>query len=84
MYGKILGILNSSRLQNLSKEFVLLILRKCINCSQFGDIYQEDHFIEYLKDEVNIVKDLPQHLKSTDNKNLSLVCFCILSFSCLV
>ncbi|CAL9216642.1 unnamed protein product [Arabidopsis halleri] len=41
--------------------------------SQFGDIYQEDHFIEYLKDEVNIVKDLPQHLKSTDNKNLSLV-----------
>ncbi|EOA39909.1 hypothetical protein CARUB_v10008597mg [Capsella rubella] len=41
--------------------------------SQFGDIYQEDSFIEYLKDEVNIVKDLPQHLKSTDNKNLSLV-----------
>ncbi|KAG7598618.1 GDP-fucose protein O-fucosyltransferase [Arabidopsis suecica] len=41
--------------------------------SQFGDIYQEDHFIEYLKDEVNIVKDLPQHLKSTDTKNLSLV-----------
>ncbi|VVA92937.1 unnamed protein product [Arabis nemorensis] len=41
--------------------------------SQFGDIYQEDRFIEYLKDEVHIVKDLPQHLKSIDNKNLSLV-----------
>ncbi|CAA7031128.1 unnamed protein product [Microthlaspi erraticum] len=41
--------------------------------SQFGDIYQEDGFIEYLKDGVHIVKDLPQHLKSTDKKNLSLV-----------
>ncbi|KAL1212827.1 O-fucosyltransferase 8 [Cardamine amara subsp. amara] len=41
--------------------------------SQFGDIYQEDRFIDYLKDEVNIVKDLPQHLKSTDHKNLSLI-----------
>ncbi|ESQ33947.1 hypothetical protein EUTSA_v10007505mg [Eutrema salsugineum] len=41
--------------------------------SQFGDIYQEDRFIEHLKDEVDIVKELPQHLKSTDDKNLSLV-----------
>ncbi|CAF2160051.1 BnaA07g08090D [Brassica napus] len=41
--------------------------------SQFGDIYQEERFIEYLKDEVHVVKDLPQHLKSIDNKNLSLV-----------
>jgi len=76
MYGKILGILNSSRLSKfIIKKICLLILRKCVNGSQFGDIYQEDHFIEYLKDEVNIVKNLPQHLKSTDNKNLSLVCF---------
>ncbi|CAG7864382.1 unnamed protein product [Brassica rapa] len=41
--------------------------------SQFGDIYHEERFIEYLKDEVHIVKDLPQHLKHIDNKNLSLV-----------
>ncbi|CAN8313569.1 unnamed protein product [Cochlearia groenlandica] len=41
--------------------------------SQFGDIYQEDRFIEYLKDDVHIVKDLPHHLKYTNNKNLSLV-----------
>ncbi|CAH8389564.1 unnamed protein product [Eruca vesicaria subsp. sativa] len=41
--------------------------------SQFGDIYQEERFIQYLKDEVHIVKDLPQHLKAIDNKNLSLV-----------
>ncbi|KAG2265806.1 hypothetical protein Bca52824_072885 [Brassica carinata] len=41
--------------------------------SQFGDIYQEERFIEYLKDEVHVVRDLPQHLKSIDNKNLSLV-----------
>ncbi|KAG2303858.1 hypothetical protein Bca4012_062823 [Brassica carinata] len=41
--------------------------------SQFGDIYQDERFIEYLKDDVHIVKDLPQHLKPIDNKNLSLV-----------
>ncbi|KAJ0228803.1 O-fucosyltransferase 8 [Hirschfeldia incana] len=41
--------------------------------SQFGDIYQDERFIEYLKDDVHIVKDLPQHLKAIDNKNLSLV-----------
>ncbi|KAF8051927.1 hypothetical protein N665_1642s0003 [Sinapis alba] len=41
--------------------------------SQFGDIYHEERFIEYLKDDVHIVKDLPQHLRAIDNKNLSLV-----------
>lgn len=34
--------------------------------SQFGDIYQEDYFIKILKNEVNIVKELPSHLKSLD------------------
>ncbi|KAA8519637.1 hypothetical protein F0562_013918 [Nyssa sinensis] len=34
--------------------------------SQFGDIYQEEYFINNLKDEVNIVKELPPHLKSLD------------------
>ncbi|KAM0054639.1 putative GDP-fucose protein O-fucosyltransferase [Helianthus debilis subsp. tardiflorus] len=34
--------------------------------SQFGDIYQEEYFIKTLKNEVNIVKDLPPHLKSLD------------------
>ncbi|MCL7039900.1 hypothetical protein MKW94_022698 [Papaver nudicaule] len=32
--------------------------------SQFGDIYQEEHFINTLKDEVNIIKELPSHLQS--------------------
>ncbi|KAF8048260.1 hypothetical protein N665_2585s0003 [Sinapis alba] len=41
--------------------------------SQFGDIYHEERFIEYLKDDLHIVKDLPQHLKAIDNRNLSLV-----------
>ncbi|KAA8519632.1 hypothetical protein F0562_013923 [Nyssa sinensis] len=36
------------------------------NCSQFGDLYQEEYFINILKDEVNIVKELPPHLKSLD------------------
>ncbi|KAF9587725.1 hypothetical protein IFM89_004702 [Coptis chinensis] len=34
--------------------------------SQFGDIYQEDYFMNLLKNEVNIVKDLPSHLESLD------------------
>ncbi|XP_019157921.1 PREDICTED: uncharacterized protein At1g04910 [Ipomoea nil] len=34
--------------------------------SQFEDIYEEEHFMETLKDEVNIVKDLPPHLKLLD------------------
>lgn len=35
-------------------------------CSQFGDIYQEEYFINYLKDDVNIVKELPSHLQLLD------------------
>ncbi|XP_057841686.2 O-fucosyltransferase 2 isoform X1 [Cryptomeria japonica] len=34
--------------------------------SQFGDIYQEDYFINYLKPDVNIVKELPLELQSLD------------------
>lgn len=35
-------------------------------CSQFGDIYQEEYFVNMLKDEVDIVKELPPHLKYID------------------
>ncbi|XP_072985727.1 O-fucosyltransferase 8-like isoform X1 [Typha latifolia] len=36
------------------------------DASQFGDIYQEEYFIDYLKDDVHIVKELPYHLQSLD------------------
>lgn len=35
-------------------------------CSQFSDIYQEETFMNMLKDDIHIVKELPPHLKSTD------------------
>ncbi|CAL5410602.1 unnamed protein product [Camellia sinensis] len=34
--------------------------------SQFGDIYQEEHFINYLKPDIRIVKKLPLELRSLD------------------
>ncbi|CAL9106204.1 unnamed protein product [Musa acuminata var. zebrina] len=34
--------------------------------SQFGDIYQEEHFINYLKDDIPILKALPSELQSLD------------------
>lgn len=34
--------------------------------SQFGDIYQEEYFLNHLKDDVSIVKELPPHLQSLD------------------
>ncbi|KAL2930934.1 O-fucosyltransferase 8 [Bienertia sinuspersici] len=34
--------------------------------SQFGDIYQEEHFINTLKDDIAITKELPPHLRSID------------------
>ncbi|XAR59264.1 hypothetical protein NMG60_11015008 [Bertholletia excelsa] len=43
--------------------------------SQFGDIYEEEHFLNSLKDEVNIIKELPNHLKSLHFEAIgSLVC----------
>ncbi|TQD98724.1 hypothetical protein C1H46_015633 [Malus baccata] len=34
--------------------------------SQFGDIYQEEHFINYLTPDIRIVKELPKELQSLD------------------
>lgn len=34
--------------------------------SQFSDIYQEEHFINYLTPDIRIVKELPENLRSLD------------------
>lgn len=34
--------------------------------SQFSDIYQEEHFINYLTPDIRIVKELPEELQSLD------------------
>lgn len=39
-------------------------------CSQFGDIYQEYYFINLLKDDVRIIKELPFHLQSLDLESI--------------
>ncbi|CAA7022869.1 unnamed protein product [Microthlaspi erraticum] len=36
------------------------------DASQFGDIYQEEHFIKYLSPDIRIVKELPEELQSLD------------------
>ncbi|XP_041995477.1 O-fucosyltransferase 15-like [Salvia splendens] len=36
------------------------------DASQFGDIYQEDYFIDYLKPDIRVVKELPLELQSLD------------------
>ncbi|PKA48837.1 Uncharacterized protein AXF42_Ash016353 [Apostasia shenzhenica] len=38
--------------------------------SQFDDIYQEEYFINYLKDDIRIVKELPIELQSLDLKGI--------------
>jgi hypothetical protein len=42
-------------------------------CSQFGDLYEEDYFIDYLKDDVRIVKELPFELQSLDLEAIEAV-----------
>jgi hypothetical protein len=37
--------------------------------SQFGDIFQESFFIDYLQDDVRIVKELPVELQSLHLNN---------------
>ncbi|KAL3521917.1 hypothetical protein ACH5RR_014751 [Cinchona calisaya] len=41
--------------------------------SQFGDIYQEEHFINYMKPDVKIVKELPDELQSLDLDDIGSV-----------
>ncbi|XP_010553452.1 PREDICTED: uncharacterized protein At1g04910 [Tarenaya hassleriana] len=36
------------------------------DASQFGDIYQEEHFIKYLSPDIRVVKQLPKELQSLD------------------
>lgn len=48
---------------DLNSWFKCLIKNKC---SQFGDIYQEEYFMNILKDDISIEKELPPHMKSLD------------------
>ncbi|KAL1334556.1 hypothetical protein AAHE18_11G185100 [Arachis hypogaea] len=57
---------------NLMKErmdtFLLLQMVGSINSGllQFSDIYQEEHFINYLTPDIRIVRELPKELQSLD------------------
>lgn len=42
------------------------MVKLCYFRSQFGDIYQEDYFIDYLKPDIRVVKELPLELQSLD------------------
>lgn len=43
----------------LSHTLIFYSWLLCNSCSSFADIYNVDHFIEVLKDDIEIVKDLP-------------------------
>ncbi|CAI0462451.1 unnamed protein product [Linum tenue] len=42
---------------------IIRFINTLIFCSQFGDIFDVDHFIDSLKDELKIVKELPPYQK---------------------
>lgn len=50
----------------LTKFCLVFLSSLSFSISQFGDIYQEDYFVNYMKSDVQIVKDLPPHLQSLD------------------
>lgn len=62
---------------NVWCEYILCFILCC--CSQFGDIYQEEYFLNLLKDDVSIVKELPSHMQSLDFKAVGSL---VSSFSC--
>ncbi|CAA0193541.1 unnamed protein product [Arabidopsis thaliana] len=43
------------------------------DASQFGDIYQEEHFMEYLSPDIRIVKELPKELQSLNLEEIGSV-----------
>jgi hypothetical protein len=47
------------------KQYLIYVLNSKI-CNQFGDIYQEEYFINILKDDISIVKELPPDIKPLD------------------
>jgi hypothetical protein len=45
----------------------------CISFSKFGDIFDEDHFIETLREHVRVVKKLPEDVLMRFNHNISSI-----------
>ncbi|OAY71713.1 Uncharacterized protein ACMD2_21923 [Ananas comosus] len=78
MYGRLINLASAALMKVCNAVAVAVLLNATLvlpkflyssvwrDASQFGDIYQEDFFIDYLKDDVHIVKELPLHLQSLD------------------
>ncbi|KAL3520035.1 hypothetical protein ACH5RR_018184 [Cinchona calisaya] len=76
MYDRLLNLASSS-LAEICNAVAVASLRNAtlvipkflysnLNCCQFGDIYQDDYFINMMENEVDIVKELPPELKLLD------------------
>jgi hypothetical protein len=45
---------------------ILIVKTICLLCSKFEDIFDVDHFINYLKDDVRIIRDIPDWFTEKD------------------
>jgi hypothetical protein len=45
---------------------ILIVKIICLLCSKFEDIFDVDHFINYLKDDVRIIRDIPDWFTEKD------------------
>lgn len=50
-----------------------LVFDNSLECSKFQDIYDEDHFVDTLKNDVRVVNKLPEYIMERYGHNMTNV-----------